>query len=431
MKELCEKYDELYDTLSDALRDAYYTDMAICDELSASVHGSLPHAIDNSYLPFFEHVISKSGYYDGGYSATELLNFVNSSVLKANTSFSLVAGLEAPLSLITIYLIKGKLESAEYFFARDIYEAEDVGQCAAGYKIGIGFDGKDFSTLKFKLSTGKITKSIWTALKSKDSNDDFKIVKGVLKKYTGNQKKVVIPDTVKTIGKKAFMNRSKLEEVIVSNSVKTIDDEAFRECTMLKSVSLPDSLVSIGVNAFRSCSSLTSLVLPSSLKSIDGFAFGGCPIESIVIPDGISELTGTFRNCTSLSNVVLPEALKGILHSTFSGCKSLKNIVIPQAVTNIGILAFEDCTSLTSIIIPEAVTNIGSSAFAGCTSLKNITIPKNVKRIGRQAFWRCSRLKKISYDGTIAAWHSVKKEEEWNAKVPAKEIKCSDGIVEL
>ena len=428
MKELCEKYDELYDTLSDALRDADYTDMAFCDELSAGVHGSLPHAIDNSYLPFFEHVISKSGYYDVGYSATELLNFVNSSVLKAHTSFSLVQGLEAPLSLIAIYLIKGELESAEYFFARDIYEAEDEGQCATGYKIGVGFNGKNLLTLKYNVNTRKVTKTVW---KPATSGEDMNIVNGTLKKYKGNQKKAVIPDMVKTIGKKAFMNRSKLEEVIISNSVKTIDDEAFRECTMLKSVSLPDSLVSIGVNAFRSCSSLTSLVLPSSLKNIDGFAFGGCPIESIVIPDGVPELTGTFMNCTSLSNVVLPEALKGILHSTFRGCKSLKNIVIPQAVTNIGILAFEDCTSLTNIIIPEAVTKIGSSAFAGCTSLKDITIPKNVKRIGRQAFWRCSRLKKISYDGTIAAWHSVEKEEEWNAKVPAKEIKCSDGIVEL
>ena len=428
MEELCKKYDELYDTLSDALRDAYYTDMAICDELSASVHGSLPHAIDNSYLPFFEHVISKNGYYDGGYSATELLNFVNSSVLKAHTSFSLVEGLEAPLSLITIYLINGKLESAEYFFARDTYEAEDEGQCATGYKIGIGFNGKNFLILKYKVNTRKVTKTVWKADKTVE---EMNIVNGTLKKYKGNQKKVVIPDTVKTIGKRAFMNRSKLEEVIISNSVKTIDDEAFRECTMLKSVSLPDSLVSIGVNAFRSCSSLTSLVLPSSIRSIDGFAFGGCPIESIVIPDGISELTGTFMNCTSLSNVVLPEALKGILHSTFSGCKSLKNIVIPQAVTNIGILAFEDCTSLTSIIIPEAVTNIGSSAFAGCTSLKNITIPKNVKSIDMWAFHGCSRLKKISYDGTSAAWHSVKKGEEWNARVPAREIKCSDGIVEL
>ncbi|MBR5327428.1 MAG: leucine-rich repeat protein [Paludibacteraceae bacterium] len=95
------------------------------------------------------------------------------------------------------------------------------------------------------------------------------------------------------------------------------------------------------------------------------------------------------------------------------------------------------------VIIPDTVelkkvgvyrvTSIGESAFEGCSSLESITIPASVKSIGVHAFNGCISLKTIQYDGTKA--HLDEKinhfEDEWNKKVPAKVISCTDGSVDI
>ena len=48
---------------------------------------------------------------------------------------------------------------------------------------------------------------------------DFIIKNGVLEKYTGNETKVVIPDSVTEIGKMAFLAQTTLKEIIIPSSV--------------------------------------------------------------------------------------------------------------------------------------------------------------------------------------------------------------------
>lgn len=87
------------------------------------------------------------------------------------------------------------------------------------------------------------------------------------------------------------------------------------------------------------------------------------------------------------------------------------------------------------VIIPDTielkkvsynVTSIGESAFEGCSRLTSITIPKSVTSIGVHAFNGCISLKTIKYDGTWEQ-NKITLEDEWNKKVPAKVISCTDG----
>lgn len=439
LEELKKLYDQIYDKISKELEKHYYCDDAIVDGLSTGVHGNLKGKIDEKYLPFLEYVTKQKRKYDGGYSAKELLEFI-----QTRATFSFSQGIEAPLSLMCIYFVEGKLMSLECFFARDTYEAEDDGQCDVGYKIGIGFDGTNFSTLKYRLSTGKITRSKWSTPKVSESADDFKIVKGVLKKYTGKQSRVVIPDDVISIGQNAFLESKyspnlTLECVVMGESVTTIESEAFKSCKSLKMVIIPASVTYIDDDAFDYCEKIENFLVDENnpcYKSVggnlytkdfkkmlryttgkkdksfevsDGVTIIGkgafsCSkyITEVTIPDSVSVIsTNAFSFCTKLKCVSIPYGVAEIADFAFGHCSSLTSITIPLSVTRIGNCAFSDCEKLINIDIPNGVNEIGNSAFGGCSSLNRIEIPNGVTIIGNYAFRSCKNLSYISIPKSV------------------------------
>ena len=101
--------------------------------------------------------------------------------------------------------------------------------------------------------------------------------------------------------------------------------------------------------------------------------FEGSDIESVVINDGVKELT----------------------MNLFCKAKKLKSVTITNSVTLIGRSTFEDCESLTNINIPDSVKNIEYQAFKGCTNLKSIKIPSNVEELGQYVFYQCSKLESV------------------------------------
>ena len=62
----------------------------------------------------------------------------------------------------------------------------------------------------------------------------------------------------------------------IPNSVTSIGYRAFYDCSGLTSVEIPNSVKSIGGSAFSGCSSLTSVEIPNSVTSIGSSAFSGC-----------------------------------------------------------------------------------------------------------------------------------------------------------
>ena len=186
---------------------------------------------------------------------------------------------------------------------------------------------------------------------------------------------VVIPNSVKVIGKGAFHRSSSLESVIIPNGVEFLADRIFSGCTSLTSVTLPESIISIGKHAFSYCSSLTSISLPNSIADIGTYAFYYCSsLTSISLPNSIADIgTYAFSYCTSLANISIPDKIKSIQEYTFANCESLTSVCIPNSVTDIKVGAFIRCSALTSITIPSSVTNIDETAFYWCDALDSVT----------------------------------------------------------
>ena len=157
--------------------------------------------------------------------------------------------------------------------------------------------------------------------------------------------KLVIPDSVRTIGNSAFRNAYGLTEVYFGSGLETIDDYAF-----------------YSESYFPMFTSAT-LTFPSSLKTIGEGVFMQTQADTLVFNEGLE----TIRDFAFDSSFPF---VKGAL-------------VIPDSVTSIGTNAFS-YTAITSLV--TSATSIGDQAFIVCYSLSTISLNEGVETIGDDAF---------------------------------------------
>ncbi len=141
---------------------------------------------------------------------------------------------------------------------------------------------------------------------------------------------IILPSTVTLteITSQAFNNNHGLRKIVLPDSIVSIGRSAFSSCESLQTIEIPNSVTEIGMFAFSNCDSLVNIVLPDSLELLEQYAFLNCySLESIVLPEGLRYINAsTFENCTSLKEVTLPSTLLGISNNAFYNCESLQII---------------------------------------------------------------------------------------------------------
>lgn len=126
-----------------------------------------------------------------------------------------------------------------------------------------------------------------------------------------------------------------------------------------------------------------------------GAAFAGNEyVETVIVPEGIEQISSTFTGCKKLKTVILPESLKIIGDYTFNNSDELEYVEIKEGVTSIGLGAFWQCPSLEKIKLPESLTFIDDYSFRQ-SGLTEITIPGNVSMIPYNAFDCCYNLETV------------------------------------
>ena len=145
-------------------------------------------------------------------------------------------------------------------------------------------------------------KSHTVKAEERDTSLDFVIENGVLKKYKGSAKVVVIPDGVKEIGGGEFLANnglnynSTITKVIIPDSVTKIGMAAFYMNSGLLEIDIPDSVTIIGPSAFGSCISLTEIIIPKSVTTIDNSAFMFCEnLLEINVPESVTTIWYAFK----------------------------------------------------------------------------------------------------------------------------------------
>lgn len=221
--------------------------------------------------------------------------------------------------------------------------------------------------------------------------------------------KIMIPNTVTTIGEYAFSGCSSLKECVISNSVTNIGNQAFRECSSLTKVNIPSSVTSIGTSAFSGCA-FENITLPSGITSIEESTFSYCTsLTSIVIPDSVTRIgLHAFGRCDNLTRLTIGSnsQLTLIDERAFNNCYALSRLDLPDSLLQIGTKAFQGCNALVDVTFGNSLETIGSSAFADCTTLRAITIPDSVTEIAGDAFNGCSLLTEVVIGNSVTSMPS-------------------------
>lgn len=306
---------------------------------------------------------------------------------------------------------------------------------------------------------------------------DFEIKDGVLVKYNGIGKNIVIPGGVKTVGEEAFDGAQTLISVTFPKSVETIGYNAFIDCINLEKFVFSEGLKTIEEGAFYNCSGLKSLELPASLEKIgdyafnytlslanisidekntcfsseDGVLFNKNKSRIVCFPMGkegkytVPETVGSIGidtfNMSKINEIRVSGSLKDIGDSAFENCADLKTVILEEGVEKIGNRVFRGDTALENISLPESLKSVGDYAFEGCVSIKKISLGKNVKSLGDFVFNDCDSLLNIladennetymSLEGVLlskngekfVAYPTGRKNEIYNLPSSVKEIK--------
>ena len=207
-------------------------------------------------------------------------------------------------------------------------------------------------------------------------------------KYKGDDTVVNIPTTIEgypvtVLDGNSFYNCN-LQSVNIPNTVKKIGKGAFLQ-NKLRYIDIPNSVIDIGVLSFND----NQIVEEQAYiyKRTDT----GAEDKTTLISYGGKE-----------KNITIPETVRVIDQYAFNGCSSIEDVVIGNKVEEIKLASFSNCINLTNVIIGDNVESIGMSAFGASSNLRNVVIGEKVRRIELWAFATYSdSLENVEFKGNV------------------------------
>lgn len=154
-------------------------------------------------------------------------------------------------------------------------------------------------------------------------------------------------------------------DCLVLKDVKRICRNSFWNCKGIKKIVLPETLESIGYNPFVSCSNIE---FESSSKNYVVY-------NKALYTTDKSKLV-CYPAKYAIGDIHLPDEVITLERGAFSGCDKMTNIHLHN-VSIISKTCFTNCNSLEKVYCSDLVTYIGEWAFAHCTNLKELSVYKD------------------------------------------------------
>lgn len=256
---------------------------------------------------------------------------------------------------------------------------------------------------------------------------------------------VVLPDSVTSIGDKAFYKHTKITTFAVPARLQNIGESAFEGCTGITTLTFEggegDADLRIEDRAFYGCWKIEALTLTENVRYLGESAFGDTRHITEVTVNSSGNVTfkdGAFVSAYGGSGVKTLHIGKGLanvdISAVFGGTNAVLATVTVDKENNYyyegsdGViydkhLNEEQVNVPTKILyypilkegeyeLPGSITTIGANVFVGRQKLTKVTIGANVTEIGNAAFKDCTALAEVVWKKPVVSAEGVTAEEQ-------------------
>lgn len=236
------------------------------------------------------------------------------------------------------------------------------------------------------------------------------------------------------VANEAFSGHQEIKKIVMPNSLRFVGTRAFYNCQNLSSFTWSKNLVEVGVDAFANTKFYTNLSkdksgifkLPAGMLVYAGedyFESGTALVSDEISEAEINDIktrysasnvsrfsslgitgicSGVFKNNDKIVYIDFFRDIDVVYDYTFSGCKNLKGVDLTHSnINTLSLGCFKDSTKLKDIKLSDKVTTIADYVFANTGLTSDIPDLSHVTSLGSYIFADCASLQQLTYDSTI------------------------------
>ena len=174
---------------------------------------------------------------------------------------------------------------------------------------------------------------------------------------------------------------------VAGEPVTAINGSSFTFCSNVTSVKIPAKVTRIGDHLAGYATSLTTYTVDEKNEnfcSVDGIVYTkdmkklvayppAYPTTEFTVPSSVEMIGYGSAYTAAIESLIIPDSVTEVEGFAFTYCKSLKSVKLPSGLKSIGYSGFGN-TALESVELPPVLEEMGKNAFNGCRQLKSITV---------------------------------------------------------
>lgn len=225
--------------------------------------------------------------------------------------------------------------------------------------------------------------------------------------------KIVLPSSIEYKGKtykvvavSEFGNLKGIKEFVIPETMKVIRHEAF-ERTEIESINIPDGVTELEYCVFRDCRKLEKIHFGKNVAKVSSSVFNGCTaLETMEIDEGNTylehkdgflvskpDMEAMVYYARGRKELVVPAGIEILSEGLCSGVEELEKVTVSEGVKMIGKYVFMDCQNLSEISLPSTLEHLDWSALSN-TAIEELIVPDNVVWLA-DCVDNCRNLKRI------------------------------------